>query len=148
MSDTRAAIRAAHDVQADSIAPELYRQATEWYVKARHEYRFKNFEEAKEDADQARHFAEEAEFEAIRNGGVRTSDVSTEPPPPGPSPYPYPTPTGTPADVYAQRKAAADAAQKQAQEADQKAMQIDTSNTSPGSPGTPQGSNPAPQPTQ
>src|SRR4051794_8128144 len=43
MSDAAAALRAAREVQADTLAPELYRQASEWFFKAKKEYKFKNF---------------------------------------------------------------------------------------------------------
>lgn len=114
MSDTAAALRAARDVQADVLAPELYRQAGEWFFKAKHEYKFKNFELARKYASKARAFAEDAEFEALRNGGNRASNgdvtqtdpmapglsapVSEPSPTPTATPYDYPTPTGTPAD--------------------------------------------------
>ena len=110
MSDTGAAIRAAKEVQADTLAPELYRQANEWFLKARREYKFKNFLFAKEYAGKARKFAEQAEFEAIKNGGNRTDIAPPDlagpapAPQPEPSPYAYPTPQGTPADVYDERK--------------------------------------------
>jgi hypothetical protein len=115
MSDTTAAIRAAKEVQADTLAPELYRQATEWFFRARKEYNFKNFQLAQEYATKARHFAENAEFEAIRNGGNRSDSAPADQaaqvqnPTPTPSPYAYPTPEGTPADVYDKRKADDDA---------------------------------------
>src|SRR6185312_12007222 len=84
MSDTGAALRAAKEVQADTLAPELYRQANEWWLKARREYKFKNFSFAKDYAAKARKFAEKAEFEAIKNGGNRTDiappDLSAPPP--------------------------------------------------------------------
>ena len=121
MSDTTAAIRAAKEVQADTLAPELYREATEWFFRARKEYNFKNFQLAQEYAIKARRFAENAEFEALRNGGNRTDvappDQATQVqnPEPAPSPYAYPTPQGTPADVYEQRKAE-DEARKQREE--------------------------------
>lgn len=113
MSDTAAAIRAAREVQADTLAPELYRQANEWFFKAKHEYKFKNFDLARSYSDKARVFAEDAEFEAIRNGGNRSNDVATSDPlapgltgptdkgapTPTSTPYAYPTPTGTPADA-------------------------------------------------
>jgi hypothetical protein len=114
MSDTAAAIRAAREVQADTLAPELYRQSNEWFFKAKHEYKLKNFSLAASYADKARTFAEDAEFEAIRNGGNRSGDVATtdplanglsgpsdkSAPAPQSTPYTYPTPTGTPADAY------------------------------------------------
>lgn len=110
MSDTAASIRAAREVQADTLAPELFRQANEWFFKAKHEYKFKNFDLAKSYAERARKFAEDAEFESMRNGGSRTDAPIADPmetglngppsqpiPTSTPSPYAYPTPTGVPA---------------------------------------------------
>lgn len=112
MSDTAAAIRAAREVQADTLAPDYFRQANEWFFRAKNEYRLKNFKFAKENAEKARLYAEQAEFIAIQSGGSRTelpildpltdgplgSDKQPAPTPtPEPSPYSYPTPTGTPA---------------------------------------------------
>ncbi|MGK5082952.1 DUF4398 domain-containing protein [Bdellovibrionota bacterium FG-1] len=111
MSNTAASIRAAREVQADTLAPELFRQANEWFFKAKREYKFKNFDLAQSYAKKARLFAEEAEFEAIRNGGNRSDTAIADPmasgltspsPPqttPSREPYPYPTPCGTPADA-------------------------------------------------
>lgn len=107
MSDTSAAIRAAHEVQAESYAPELLRQAKEWYQRARNEYKMKNFQEASEYAKRARTFAEQAEYEAIRSGGNRVhtppdpASPFVEAPPPEPvleltpTPEPLPTRAGT-----------------------------------------------------
>ena len=105
MADTQAAMRAAKEVQADTLAPELYREANDWWIRAKREYKYKNFSLAHDYADKARTLAEQAEFESVRAGGVRE-----EPPDPLAkpaakySPYAYPTPTGTPVDVYDQRK--------------------------------------------
>lgn len=71
MSNMEVAIKAAKEVGADVLAPELYRNALERGQQARKEYRFKNFMQAKEISNQARIFAEKAEFESIRNGGKR-----------------------------------------------------------------------------
>lgn len=94
MSDTAAALRAAREVQADSLAPELYRQAFEWFSRAKREYKFKNFSLAREYASKSRTLAERAEFEAIRGGGTRqeggggpdpfAGDIPPPPPPPPP----------------------------------------------------------------
>jgi hypothetical protein len=112
MSDTAASIRAAKEVQADTLAPDLYRRANEWFFRSKHEYKFKNFKLAREYAEKARHLAEQAEFEAIRSGGNRTEQMGDIAPAAGPGaedskakPYDYPSPGGTPADVYEQRKA-------------------------------------------
>jgi hypothetical protein len=116
MSNAQAAMRAAKEVQADTLAPELYRQATEQWAKAKREYKLKNFSQARDLSEQARNYAEQAEFEAVRAGGVRE-----EPPDPMAErtsgkfpPYAYPTPTGTPADVYEQRKQQEDKDQSKA----------------------------------
>lgn len=112
MSDTAAAMHAAREVQADTLAPELYREATEKWLNAKKDYKFKNFKLASDEALQARHLAERAEFEAIRNGGTRTSvDAPPDPfqrqdaAPTKYAPYAYPTPTGTPVEEYEAAKA-------------------------------------------
>lgn len=99
MSDTNAAIKAAKEVQADVLAPDLYRQANDWWRRARKEYRFKNFQLAEDYAKKARHLAEQAEFEVIKNGGQR-QEPPVEPTPTATEPYAYPTPTGTPIERY------------------------------------------------
>ncbi|MCM2322143.1 MAG: DUF4398 domain-containing protein [Oligoflexia bacterium] len=81
MSDTAAAIRAAREVQAEVLSPEYYRQANEWFAKARREYKFRNFHEAKEYSSKARRYAEQAEFEAIRANGTRADPFIENPPP-------------------------------------------------------------------
>lgn len=130
MSDTSAAIRAAREVQADTLAPELYRQANEWFFKARNDYKLKNFSFAKDYAIRARQFAEKAEFESIKSGGNRVDVPADQPGPvnanvgggPGPAPtpvttpYDYPTPQGTPAEEYDQRKAQEDSDKKAAEQ--------------------------------
>ncbi|HAR41341.1 MAG TPA: hypothetical protein DCS07_01715 [Bdellovibrionales bacterium] len=109
MSDTSAAIRAAKGVQADTLAPELYRQANEWFFRAKHEYKFKNFKLAADLASKARLFAEQAEFQSLKNGGK-----FVEPPPPElpsgtqaagpPPPDTYATPEPIPADRMEQQQ--------------------------------------------
>lgn len=132
MSNTSSAIRAAKEVQADTLAPELYRQSREWFFKAQQEYKLKNFKNAKEYANTARRFAEEAELEALKNNGVRNSEAQivdplsdaanapggnmptqAPPPPPVQRPYDYPAPAPTPYDQYEQRKREEDAARKE-----------------------------------
>jgi hypothetical protein len=106
MSYTSAALRSAKEVQADNLAPELYRQATEWLFKAKQEYQLRYFKLARESADKARWFAEQAEFEAISNGGVR-EDANIKDPMDdkvGSAAYPYPTPQSVPAEEYESRK--------------------------------------------
>jgi hypothetical protein len=129
MSDTAAALRGAREVQADTLAPELYREATEYWLKARREYKFKNFDFAQKYAQKARVLAEQAEFEALRNAsGNRVENIPdpmagdnvNAPAPPAPEPAPMktealpdqPTPQGTPVEDYARAKAEDDAKRK------------------------------------
>tara|TARA_Y100000590_G_C15714445_1_gene1011398 strand:- start:914 stop:1291 length:378 start_codon:yes stop_codon:yes gene_type:complete len=73
MAKTTAAIKAAKEVHAEENAPEFYREATETFLKSKHEYRLKNFKKSKELAIKARHFAEQAEYVSMQKGGVRKS---------------------------------------------------------------------------
>jgi hypothetical protein len=94
MSDMEVSLKSAIEIQADLLAPELYRLASETALQARKEYRFKNFLLAKKHADQARVYAEKAEFEALRNGAKREavpSDPLAEPSYPSEA-MPSPTP--------------------------------------------------------
>ncbi|GEM_PF-419297 len=92
MSDTVAALKAAREVQADSLAPEKFRLANEAYFRAQNEYRLKNFEFAEKYAKRALRLAEESEFDALRQGSNRTSLLPPEVPigPPPPSTYEAP----------------------------------------------------------
>lgn len=69
MSDAAVALLAAKGVQAEILAPELYRMATLVAAKANRNYRLKNYYEARSLANKARQYAERAEFESMRNGG-------------------------------------------------------------------------------
>lgn len=98
MSNTSAALKAAKEVQADVLAPVLYREANEWFQRAKAEYKLKNFQTAEEYALKSRGFAEQAEFEVVKSGGQRAAPPEEAPaePTPAASPYDYPTPTPTP----------------------------------------------------
>ncbi len=85
MSDTTAAIHAAKEVEGDRLAPELFRQANEWFFKARQEYKLRNFKLARDYAARAQRFAEQAEYESLRNKGVRKGLDEAAPPPPAPA---------------------------------------------------------------
>ncbi|MBS1963010.1 MAG: DUF4398 domain-containing protein [Bdellovibrionales bacterium] len=92
MSDTAAALRAAKEVSADSLAPEKFRLANEAFFRAQNEYRLKNFAIAEKYAKRARRLAEESEFDALRQGSARTSLLPPDEPvgPPPPSTYEEP----------------------------------------------------------
>ena len=87
-------IRAAKEVNADVLAPELYRLSVERGQMARKEYRFKNFMQAKSLANEARTYAEKAEFESIRNGGKREALPQDPLSEPSYAPEPMATPSG------------------------------------------------------
>ncbi len=79
MSDATAAIHAAKEVQADVLAPEIYRLAREAYIRARREYRFQNYARAAEELQRTRELSERAEFDALRAGGDRTPTPPADP---------------------------------------------------------------------
>lgn len=70
MSNAEVAIRAAKDLNADSLVPDLYRSSVDTYFKAKRDYHLKDFENARRYALRATRLAEEAEFEAYRLGGA------------------------------------------------------------------------------
>lgn len=78
MSNAEAAIRAAKDLNADTLSPELFRKASDYHFKAKREYRLKNFEEARKYALRAMKYAEDAEFHAMRGGGALPDASSLE----------------------------------------------------------------------
>ena len=117
MADTVSALKAAKEVNADSLAPELFRQAVDAYTRSKNEYRYKNFSLAKAYALRAKKFAEEAEYQSILQGANRTSLVPTdEPPPPPPPPEEPPPEQGTPIFLRDEAAAAAAAQQQQQQQ--------------------------------
>jgi hypothetical protein len=65
MTNAALAMRAAREAKAEALAPDLYRKAGEWYQRAKREYRYKNFREARIYTDRARFFAERAEFQSL-----------------------------------------------------------------------------------
>lgn len=99
MSDASAAIRAAKEIEADKLAPELFRKASETYQNARREYKLKNFLEARDLAQKARAYAEKAEFLSMQGGGVRQGPppdpLEAQSPPPDRSSE-YESPSGVP----------------------------------------------------
>jgi len=107
MSETAAALKAAKEVNADTVTPELFQRANEAYFRAQNEYRMKNFNIARDYAAQAKRLAEEAEFEALRRGTARSSMTPSDDPSSGSGsqPYDYPTPTGTPAFIMEEQGA-------------------------------------------
>lgn len=66
MSLAQAAFLAAKESEADIHAPNLYRQAEDYYLKAKSAYRRKYFNKAQEYALLSKKFSEQAEYAAVR----------------------------------------------------------------------------------
>ncbi len=66
MSLAQAAFMAAKESQADLHAPNLYRKAEDYYLKAKSAYRRKYFNKAKEYAILSKKYSEQAEYSAVR----------------------------------------------------------------------------------
>ena len=66
MSLAQAAFMAAKEAGADVHASNLYRQAEDYYLKAKSAYRRKYFNKAQEYALLSKKFSEQAEYSAVR----------------------------------------------------------------------------------
>jgi hypothetical protein len=66
MSLAQAAFLAAKEAGADVHASNLYRQAEDYYLKAKSAYRRKYFNKAQEYALLSKKFSEQAEYAAVR----------------------------------------------------------------------------------
>ena len=66
MSLAQAAFLAAIEAGADVHAPNTYRKAEDFYLKAKSSYRRKYFNKAQEYALLSKKFSEQAEYEAVR----------------------------------------------------------------------------------
>ncbi len=66
MSLAQAAFLAAKEAGADIHASNLYRQAEDYYLKAKSAYRRKYFNKAQEYALLSKKFSEQAEYAAVR----------------------------------------------------------------------------------
>lgn len=70
MAFAEAALRAAKDVRADTLAPEYYRRAYESFLRAKKFYKGKYFDAAKKYSLKTKSLAEKAEFIAYKKGGA------------------------------------------------------------------------------
>lgn len=66
MNMAQTAFLAARNVNAQTLAPGLYRKAEFYYLKAKSSYRRKYFNKAKQYAILSKEFAEKAEFVAVQ----------------------------------------------------------------------------------
>lgn len=88
MSNAESAIRAAKNLHADTLTPDLFRAATDSYYKAKKEYRLKNFDLSEKLAFKARKYAEKAEFQAYLKGGAQSEVAGSQKPAEGAMPDP------------------------------------------------------------
>lgn len=86
MSLAAQAFLAAKNANAQVLAPNEYRKAELYYLKAKSSYRRKYFSKAKEYAVLCQKFAEKAEYLSVRKVSTGESKVESEealaPPPP------------------------------------------------------------------
>jgi hypothetical protein len=77
MTNADLAIKAAKEVNADTLSPTYFRRAVDLYAKAKYEYGLKNFYQAKKLANAARKFAEQSEFISYKAGGA-TPEIAAD----------------------------------------------------------------------
>jgi len=78
MSLAASAYIAARDAKADTLAPNIFRKAEEYYLKAKSSYRRKYFNKAKQYAVLSKKFSEQAEYEAVRRSALENTNSNTQ----------------------------------------------------------------------
>jgi stalled ribosome alternative rescue factor ArfA len=78
MSLAASAYVAARDAKADTLAPNIFRKAEEYYLKAKSSYRRKYFNKAKQYAVLSKKFSEQAEYEAVRRAALENTNANTQ----------------------------------------------------------------------
>ncbi|MFZ4714125.1 MAG: DUF4398 domain-containing protein [Bacteriovoracaceae bacterium] len=74
MSLAASAYLAAKEAKADTLAPNIFRKAEEYYLRAKSSYRRKYFNKAKQYAVLSKKFAEQAEYEAVRKTTLESAN--------------------------------------------------------------------------
>lgn len=84
------AVRSAQKVKADSLSPDLYRKAENHFLRAKKDYAEGYYDSCRKNANQARLFAEQSEFQALKKqtqlrdkGPEDDFSAPGEPQPPG-----------------------------------------------------------------
>jgi hypothetical protein len=108
------ALRAAQKVKADALAPDLYRKAENFFLRAKKDYGEGYYDSCRKFSNQARMLAEQAEFSALKKqsqlkdkavddegSGAATTTLPPPPSPDNPSdagapPPPPPSPDSAP----------------------------------------------------
>lgn len=86
------AVKAAQKVKADSLAPDMYRKAENYFLRAKKDFSEGYFDSCRRYASDARMLAEQAEYKALlKQNQVKTRSTSDDPgagAAPGTEPYP------------------------------------------------------------
>lgn len=96
------AIRAAQKVKADALAPDAFRQAENFYLRAKRDFADGYYDSCKKYANEARLMAEKAEYGALfkqtqlKNKSEEETPSSSDSPSPAPTSTPTPPSEGTP----------------------------------------------------
>jgi|GEM_PF-1321175 len=72
------ALKAAQKVKADALAPDFYRKAENFYLRAKKDFTEGYFESSKKFATQARQMAEKAEYRALQKQANIRPKISDE----------------------------------------------------------------------
>lgn len=75
------AVKSAQRAKADSLAPDTFRKAENFYLKAKKDFSDGYFESCRKNADEARRLAEQSEYQALKKqnqirGGPTGSEFS------------------------------------------------------------------------
>jgi hypothetical protein len=93
------ALKAAQKVKADALAPDIYRKAENFFLRAKKDYADGYYDSCKNFSNKARIHAEQAEFIALKKQAdlkdKAIDDDAVEAPPPPPAPG-QPPPEATP----------------------------------------------------
>jgi hypothetical protein len=77
------AVKAAQKVKADALAPDLYRKAENFYLRAKKDYNEGYYDSSRKFAEQARVMAEKAEYKSLlRQTQLKGKSPDDEAPPP------------------------------------------------------------------
>ena len=83
------ALRAAQKAKADVLAPDAYRKAENYFLRAKRDFNEGYFDSCRKYGEKARILAEQAEYKAmVRQTQTKPSPSSEEAPPQGESFYP------------------------------------------------------------
>jgi hypothetical protein len=74
------ALKAAQKVKADSLAPDFFRKAENFYLRAKKDFADGYFDSSKKFAGQARLMAEKAEYRALQRQSQMKTKVGDEEP--------------------------------------------------------------------